>query len=173
MVSRPLDLSRKLGSDMGGGQVDHGYLFLAQQPPVAQGLLIHAVSRSHTTTPHVRYDYSGRVISLSLRPLPDDTQHTQETDSHASGGIRIHNLSRRSATDVRLRLRGHWDRRPWVLRTSFAMKSSHEGVEDGVSQSLRYRVTQKNGNFWKPNKNWRNPSKKKLLTEIEPLQLAF
>jgi hypothetical protein len=28
--------------------------FLAQQPPVGQGLLIHEVSRSHTTTPHSR-----------------------------------------------------------------------------------------------------------------------
>ena len=35
-----------------------------------------------------------------------------------------------------------------------------------------YRVTQKTGTFEKPNKNLRN-TKKKLLTEIEPLQLAF
>jgi len=28
--------------------------FLAQQPPVDQGLLIHEVSRSHTTTHHSR-----------------------------------------------------------------------------------------------------------------------
>jgi hypothetical protein len=33
-------------------------------------------------------------------------------------------------------------------------------------------MTQKNGTFEKPNKNWRNP-RKNLLTEIEPLQLAF
>ena len=32
-------------------------------------------------------------------------------------------------------------------------------------------MTQKTETFEKPNKNWRN--KKKLLTEIEPLQLAF
>ena len=31
----------------------------------------------------------------------------------------------------------------------------------------------KMGTFEKPNKNWRNPRKKKLLTETEPLQLAF
>ena len=36
-----------------------------------------------------------------------------------------------------------------------------------------YRVTQKTVTFENPNKNWRNPRKKKLLTEIEPLQLAF
>ena len=29
-------------------------LFLARQPPVAQGLLLHEVSRSHTTTHHSR-----------------------------------------------------------------------------------------------------------------------
>ena len=31
----------------------------------------------------------------------------------------------------------------------------------------------KTGTFENPNKNWRNPRKKNLLTEIEPLQLAF
>ena len=31
--------------------------------------------------------------------------------------------------------------------------------------------TKKSGTYEKPNKNWRN--KKKILTEIEPLQLAF
>jgi len=30
------------------------FFFLAQQPPVSQGLLIHEVSRSHTTTRHIR-----------------------------------------------------------------------------------------------------------------------
>jgi len=34
-------------------------LFLAQQPQVGQGLLIHEVSRSHTTTHHSREDSSG------------------------------------------------------------------------------------------------------------------
>jgi len=29
-------------------------LFLARQPPVGQGLIIHEVSRSHTTTQHSR-----------------------------------------------------------------------------------------------------------------------
>ena len=33
--------------------------------------------------------------------------------------------------------------------------------------------TKKTGTFENPNKNLRNPRKKKLLTEIEPLQLAF
>jgi len=40
------------------------------------------------TTHHVRYGSSGRVISPLKRPLPDNTQHSQETDNHASGGSR-------------------------------------------------------------------------------------
>jgi len=50
---------------------------------VGQGLLIHEVSRSHTTTHHSRWDSSGRVISSSQRPLPDNTQHSQQTNIHA------------------------------------------------------------------------------------------
>ena len=61
--------------------------FLARQPPVGQGLLIHEVSRSHTTTHHNRWDCSGRVISSSQRPLPDKTQHSQRTDILAPAGF--------------------------------------------------------------------------------------
>jgi len=78
--------------------------------PVGQGLLIHEVSRSHTTTHHSRYDSSGRVISSSQRPLPDNTQNSQQR-SIPPGGIRTHNLSRRAAANLRLRPRGYWDRR--------------------------------------------------------------
>jgi len=60
-------------------------------------------SRSHTTTHHSRYDSSGRVISSSQRPLPDNTQHSQQTNIHAPYGIRTHDLSRRGAADIRLR----------------------------------------------------------------------
>ena len=86
------------------------FITTAQQPPVGQGLLIHEVSRSHTKTHHNRYDSSGRVISSSQRPLPDKTQHLQQTNVHAPGGIRNHDRSRREAVDLRLRPRGYWDR---------------------------------------------------------------
>ena len=49
------------------------------------------------------------MISSSQRPLPDNTQHSQYANFHASGGIRTHDLSRRAAADLCLRLRGHWD----------------------------------------------------------------
>ena len=42
------------------------------------GLLIVEVSRSHTTTYHSRQDSSGRVISSTQRPLPDNTQHSEQ-----------------------------------------------------------------------------------------------
>ena len=82
---------------------------VALRPNAGQGLLILEVSRSHTMTHHSRLDSSGHVISSSQRPLPDNTQHSQQTDIHAPGGIRTHNLSRRTAVDLRLRPRGHWD----------------------------------------------------------------
>jgi len=36
-----------------------------------------------------------------------------------------------------------------------------------------YRMTQKNGNFWKTQQKLMKSKKKKLLPEIESLQLAF
>ena len=88
---------------------------LAQQRPVGQRLLIHEVSRSHTTTQHSRLVSYGQVISSSQRPL-HDKQLSQQTDIHAPGGIRTHNLSRRTAVDLHLRLRGHWDRLYFLLQ---------------------------------------------------------
>ena len=59
--------------------------FLARQPPVGQGLLIHEVSRSHKTTHHSQHGSSGRVISSSQRPLSDNTQHSPQTSMHPVG----------------------------------------------------------------------------------------
>ena len=46
------------------------------------------------------------------RPLPDNTQHSQQTDINALCEIRTHNPSKRAASDLRFRPRGHWHRRP-------------------------------------------------------------
>ena len=56
-------------------------------------------------------EWSARRRDLYL------TTHTTLTTENinASGGIRTHNLSRRAAADLRLRLRGHWDRQ-WNLK---------------------------------------------------------
>ena len=83
---------------------------MALRPNAGHDLLIHEVSSSHPTRHHSPYDSSGRVINPSQRNIPDNTQHSQQTDIHAPGGIRTHNLSSRAAADLRLRPRGHWDR---------------------------------------------------------------
>ena len=49
------------------------------------------------------------MTNLSQRPLPDNTQHSQQTNVHVPGGIRTHNLNWRVAEDLCLRPRGHWD----------------------------------------------------------------
>ena len=74
------------------------------------GLLILEVSISHTTT-HLSSNSPARVIGPSQRSLPDNTQHSQETNIHVSGGIRTRNLRKRAAADPWLRPCGHWDRR--------------------------------------------------------------
>ena len=72
------------------------------------GAPILDVSRSHTTTQHSRWDSSGRLISSSQRPLPVNTQHSQQT-SMPHSGIRTHDLSRRAAVNLGLRPPSHWD----------------------------------------------------------------
>jgi hypothetical protein len=60
------------------------------------------------------------VISSSLRPLPDNTQHSQHTNIHATGEIRTHDFSRPAAADLRLRQHGHWDKQ--LLLLEFGIK---------------------------------------------------
>jgi len=50
------------------------------------------------------------MISSTQRPLPDNTQHSQERDIRANGRIRTHNSSKRAASDPSLTPRGHWYR---------------------------------------------------------------
>jgi hypothetical protein len=88
--------------------------FLAQQPPVGQGLFIHEVSRSHTTTHNSRLDSSVRVISSSQKPLLDNTQLSQETKLMSPVGFELAIPSRREAADLRLRSRGHWDQSRYI-----------------------------------------------------------
>jgi len=88
---------------------------MALRPNTGLGLLILEISRSHTTTRHSRQDSSGQVISSSQRTLPHNTQHLQQTNIHAPGGIRAHDLSRLAAADLRLRPRGCWDRHKYRL----------------------------------------------------------
>jgi YD repeat-containing protein len=85
------------------------FYFLAQQTLVGEGFLLSSI-HEHTQTHHTRWDSSGRVISPTQTLLPDSTQHSQERDVHATGGIRSRNPNKQSAADPRLRSRGHRDR---------------------------------------------------------------
>ena len=71
---------------------------------------------------HSRQDSSGREIGPSQRPVPDNTQYSQETNIHASGGIRTRDPSRRPAADPCLRPLGHWDRLQLIL----ILQNTHE-----------------------------------------------
>ena len=48
------------------------------------------------------------MISTTNRPLPDNTQHSQQTDIYTSGGIRTRNPSNQATADPRRRPLLHW-----------------------------------------------------------------
>jgi len=57
--------------------------------------------------------HSVGLLCTSDRPVTETStrQRTALTiDTHAAGGIRTHNPSKRKTAEPRLRLRGHWDR---------------------------------------------------------------
>ena len=70
------------------------FFFHGATAPSGPGPPYYRRLHDHTRTHHTRQDSSGRVISSSQRPLPDNTRHSQQTNIHAPGGIRTHDLSR-------------------------------------------------------------------------------
>ena len=75
---------------------------------------MHFVTLDDTHT-HICHDSPGRVISPTLRPLPDNKQYLQETDIYAPGGIQTRSLGKEAAVDPRLRSRGDQERRFQIL----------------------------------------------------------
>jgi hypothetical protein len=90
--------------------------FMSQQPLLGQGLLITDASRSQSDTPYSVVGLLWTSDQSYIETLPDNTQHSQETDIHAPGGIRIRNPSKRAAADPRLRPRGHCDRQQDIVK---------------------------------------------------------
>ena len=85
-------------------------LVLGQQPPSGPG---PPHSRGFSIT-HNDAPQSAGLLRTSDQLVAETStwQHTSlTTDRHPfpPGGIRTHNLSRRTAADLRLRPRGHWD----------------------------------------------------------------
>jgi len=70
-------------------------------------------------TIRLEWDFSGRVIVPSQRTLPDNTQHSQETDIHAPGKIRTRNSSKWATANPRVRPHGHCDRLVLQIRECF------------------------------------------------------
>jgi hypothetical protein len=70
------------------------FFFMARQPVVGQGLLIVEASRSHSVGLLWTSDQPDAETSTWQH-----TQHSQETDIHAPGGIRTRNPSKRAAAD--------------------------------------------------------------------------
>jgi hypothetical protein len=63
------------------------YFFISLETPVEQGLLIIEATRSHSDTPQ-SVGLLRRSDQPTQRSLSDKTQHLQETDIRAPGGIR-------------------------------------------------------------------------------------
>ena len=65
------------------------------------------------------------ILWKSDRPVavPDNNQHSQETDFHVPSGIRTRNPSVQATPDPRLRPRGHWDRHTFVIVTTIIIKT--------------------------------------------------
>ena len=61
---------------------------MAKQPQWARTYLLSRI-HDHTQTHHNRQESSGRVISATQRPLPDNTQHSKGTHIHAPPGFEI------------------------------------------------------------------------------------
>ena len=97
---------------------DHFFFLLAWEPPSrpwppphSRGFLWFLDhTQRHTTvgrTPLDEWSARRRDLYLTTHNI-----HNRQT-SMPPGGIRTHDLSRRAAVDLRLRPRGHWDRRFW------------------------------------------------------------
>ena len=101
------------------------FFSLAQNPNSGQDPIILQLFRSHKMTYHSRQDLPRRGIGPSQRPLPDNTQHSQETESHALCGIRIRSHSKRAAADPRLRPFGHCHRFSTVTAKQTLLESKN------------------------------------------------
>jgi len=81
---------------------------MAVQPLVSLGLLCE-VPRSHSETPH----QVGPLWTSDwtvIETLPDNTQHSKESDIHVQGGTRTRIPIKRAAAQPYLRPRDHWGR---------------------------------------------------------------
>jgi len=65
----------------------HSNVLFSHGATAPSGPSLLMIEASRKLKQHTRYDSSGRVISPTHRPLPDNTQHSQQTGIHAPAGI--------------------------------------------------------------------------------------
>jgi hypothetical protein len=85
----------------------------------------------HIQVHHSWYEFSGQVISPTHRPLPDNSQESQEINMQSPCGIQT------SIPSERLRLRGHWDR---PLRETFNTQTSTKCGQNPYYSDIEYVV---------------------------------
>ena len=83
-------------------------IFFYHDATARQWARVSSLSRlhDHTQTHHTRYDSSGRVISPTPRPVPDNTQRSQQTITLLVGFEGVIPRKRQAAY-LRIRPRGH------------------------------------------------------------------
>jgi hypothetical protein len=88
---------------------------------------------------------SVRLLWTSDQPNAE-TATWQQTDLHALGGIRTHNLSRQATANPHLRPRGHWDQQRLLTQSNNFSLLSPRGNQ---SQVLRRHWPHSNDANWK------------------------
>ena len=105
----------------------------------------HSMTHTHT---HTRCASSRRMVSPSQRPLPDNTQHSQQTDIHVPGGIRTRNPSKRAAVNLRLRPREHQCRQNVITKLTVSGRWFWSETPDLYSRGALF------DSQWEPYTDW-------------------
>ena len=84
---------------------------------------LYEVPRPPQWYTNTQYGSTGLGIGQAQRPVPDNTQHSKETNTHAPGGIRTCNKSKRTAVEPRLRRGDQWKWQWFICNLSFKSDS--------------------------------------------------
>jgi hypothetical protein len=108
--------------------------------------------------PHLRHTTLGRTLldESSQRPIPENTQHSQETDVHDPSGIRTQVPSKWEAVGPSVSQRGHRDRPFWYsAHTKYSMGLSFTVPLCNTSKRLFVGCVQKyEFGMWKTDWGW-------------------
>ena len=97
------------------------FFLMAQQPLVGQNRLIIEALQSHSVIPH-----SVGLLWTYVRPDAHNTQHSQEKEIYAPGGIRTHSPSKRAVADPHLRPRSRWQLCTMICQSDLNAHVAHK-----------------------------------------------